>query len=239
MTVEERVQKILSAYGICSRREAERLMTAGEVLVNGTPAALGDRADPERDRITVRGVPLRAKAPEHCYVMLHKPRGYVTTLSDEKGRANVAELVSGCGVRVYPVGRLDMYSDGLLILTDDGDLTCRLTHPSHGLKKTYIAHIAGELTELDADRLAEPFEIDGYMIRRPEVRLLGTEGGASTVEFVLAEGRNRQIRRMCERAGYKITRLTRTKIGDIAVGELPLGHWRYLSYDEVSYLRSV
>ena len=112
MTVEERVQKILSAYGVCSRREAERLMTAGEVLVNGTPAALGDRADPERDRITVRGVLLRAKAPEHCYVMLHKPRGYVTTLSDEKGRANVAELVADCGVRVYPVGRLDLNSEG-------------------------------------------------------------------------------------------------------------------------------
>ena len=134
MTVEERVQKILSAYGICSRREAERLMTAGEVLVNGTPAALGDRADPERDRITVRGVPLRAKAPEHCYVMLHKLRGYVTTLSDEKGRANVAELVSGCGVRVYPVGRLDLNSEGLLLLTNDGALTQYLTHPSHEME---------------------------------------------------------------------------------------------------------
>ena len=237
---EIRLQKYFTDCGVMSRRAAEAEIARGAVRVNGEIAKIGCKIDPERDLVLYRGRPVKPKqGSDGTYILLNKPIGYVTTTSDESGRRTVIDLLHGVDVRVYPVGRLDMYSDGLLILTDDGDLTCRLTHPSHGLKKTYIAHIAGELTELDADRLAEPFEIDGYMIRRPEVRLLGTEGGASTVEFVLAEGRNRQIRRMCERAGYTITRLTRTKIGDIAVGELPLGHWRYLSYDEVSYLRSV
>ena len=235
MTVEERVQKILSAYGICSRREAERLMTAGEVLVNGTPAALGDRADPERDRITVRGVPLRAKAPEHCYVMLHKPRGYVTTLSDEKGRANVAELVSGCGVRVYPVGRLDLNSEGLLLLTNDGELANALMHPKKQVDKTYLVWVSSYIAGSERS-LAQPIGIDGRMTSPAEVQLIKADGPVALLRITIHEGRNRQIRRLCERAGLTVTRLRRIQEGPLQLGELKPGQSRPLTQTELERL---
>lgn len=236
MTVEERVQKILSAYGICSRREAERLMTVGEVLVNGIPAALGDRADPERDRITVRGVPLRAKAPEHCYVMLHKPRGYVTTLSDEKGRANVAELVSGCGVRVYPVGRLDLNSEGLLLLTNDGALTQYLTHPSHEMEKEYHVRVKGDVTAA-VPILRQNMTVDGELFHGAKVQVLQETDQGGVLSMVICEGKNRQIRRMCAYAGLTVLRLKRVREGTVRLGKLPAGQWRYLSGEEISALR--
>ena len=236
MTVEERVQKILSAYGICSRREAERLMTAGEVLVNGTPAALGDRADPERDRITVRGVPLRAKAPEHCYVMLHKPRGYVTTLSDEKGRANVAELVSGCGVRVYPVGRLDLNSEGLLLLTNDGALTQYLTHPSHEMEQEYHVRAKGDVTAA-VPILRQNMTVDGELSHGAKVQVLPETDRGGVLSMVICEGKNRQIRRMCAYAGLTVLRLKRVREGTVRLGKLPAGQWRYLSGEEISALQ--
>lgn len=152
------------------------------------------------------------------------------------------DLVRDIPARVYPVGRLDMYSDGLLILTDDGELTNKLTHPSHGIDKTYVAEIPSCLDENDAEKLSEPFEIDGHMIRAPRVKILDSRGGrkpVSHIEIVLGEGRNRQIRRMCERAGLKLTRLTRVKIGEIEIGELPVGSWRPLTEREIKYLKEM
>lgn len=236
MTVEERVQKILSAYGVCSRREAERLMTAGEVLVNGTPAALGDRADPERDRITVRGVLLRAKAPEHCYVMLHKPRGYVTTLSDEKGRANVAELVADCGVRVHPVGRLDLNSEGLLLLTNDGALTQSLTHPSHQMEKEYHVRVNGDV-KAAVPCLRQDMTVDGVLFHGARVQVLQETDRGGVLSMVICEGKNRQIRRMCAYAGLTVLRLKRVREGAVRLGKLPVGQWRYLTGKEISALR--
>lgn len=236
MTVEERVQKILSAYGVCSRREAERLMTAGQVQVNGVPAALGTKADPERDTITVNGVPLQAKAPEHCYLMLHKPRGYVTTLSDEKGRANVAELVADCGVRVYPVGRLDLNSEGLLLLTNDGALTQHLTHPSHEMEKEYQVRVAGDV-KAAVPILRQDMTVDGERFHGAQVTLLRENNWGGVLSMVICEGKNRQIRRMCAYAGLSVLQLKRVREGSVRLGKLPAGQWRYLTREEISALQ--
>lgn len=236
MTVEERVQKILSAYGVCSRREAERLMTAGQVQVNGVPAALGTKADPERDTITVNGVPLQAKAPEHCYLMLHKPRGYVTTLSDEKGRANVAELVADCGVRVYPVGRLDLNSEGLLLLTNDGALTQHLTHPSHEMEKEYQVRVAGDV-KAAVPILRQDMTVDGERFHGAQVTLLRENNWGGVLSMVICEGKNRQIRRMCAYAGLSVLQLKRVREGSVRLGKLSAGQWRYLTREEISALQ--
>lgn len=234
--MEERLQKILSAYGVCSRREAERLMLAGCVQVNGVPAALGEKADPERDTITVNGAPLRPKAPEHCYLMLHKPRGYVTTLSDEKGRANVSQLVADCGVRVYPVGRLDLNSEGLLFLTNDGALTQRLTHPSHEMEKEYQVRVSGDIPAA-VPILRQNMTVDGERFRGARVNILQQNAQGGVLSMVICEGKNRQIRRMCAYAGLRVLRLKRVREGTVTLGKLPVGQWRYLSEQEVSALK--
>lgn len=234
--MEERLQKILSAYGVCSRREAERLMLAGCVQVNGVPAALGEKADPERDTITVNGAPLRPKAPEHCYLMLHKPRGYVTTLSDEKGRANVSQLVADCGVRVYPVGRLDLNSEGLLFLTNDGALTQRLTHPSHEMEKEYQVRVSGDIPAA-VPILRQNMTVDGERFRGARVNILQQNAQGGVLSMVICEGKNRQIRRMCAYAGLRVLRLKRVREGAVTLGKLPVGQWRYLSEQEVSALK--
>ena len=234
--MEERLQKILSGAGVCSRRKAEEYLTAGRVKVNGITASLGDKADPERDRIIVRGVPLRAKAPEHCYVMLHKPRGYVTTLSDEKGRANVAELVSGCGVRVYPVGRLDLNSEGLLLLTNDGALTQYLTHPSHEMEKEYHVRVKGDVQEA-VPILRQNMTVDGELFHGAKVQVLQETDRGGVLSMVICEGKNRQIRRMCAYAGLTVLRLKRVREGAVRLGKLPVGQWRYLTGKEISALR--
>ena len=236
---EIRLQKFFTDCGIMSRRAAEAEIAAGKVKVNGITAELGKKIDPECDKVEYKGKIIRMPRGDFrgTYILLNKPVGYVSTLSDEEGRLTLVDLIKGIGRRLYPVGRLDMYSDGLIIMTDDGELTNKLTHPSHGFTKTYIAEIPGILSEADAYRIGEPIEIDGYTVKRPEVDVLGVKDGKSLVEIVLSEGRNRQIRRMCENAGFKITRLTRTKIGNIEIGDLPLGKWRYLSDDEIKYLK--
>lgn len=234
--MEERLQKILSAYGVCSRREAERLMLAGCVQVNGVPAALGEKANPERDTITVNGAPLRPKAPEHCYLMLHKPRGYVTTLSDEKGRANVSQLVADCGVRVYPVGRLDLNSEGLLFLTNDGALTQRLTHPSHEMEKEYQVRVSGDIPAA-VPILRQNMTVDGERFRGARVNILQQNAQGGVLSMVICEGKNRQIRRMCAYAGLRVLRLKRVREGTVTLGKLPVGQWRYLSEQEVSALK--
>ena len=203
--MEERLQKILSAAGLCSRRTAETWLTAGRVTVNGVPAALGDKADAEKDAIAVDGKPL-PKTESFRYLMLHKPRGYVTTLSDERGRKTVADLVADAGVRVYPVGRLDRDSEGLLLLTNDGALAQRLTHPSHEISKTYQVTVQGE-TDGAAERLAAIRSLEGEPIAPVRVRILRQEEGRALLELTLRQGKNRQIRRMCAQCGLTVLRL--------------------------------
>ncbi len=240
---EVRLQKYFTDCGIMSRRAAEAEIERGLVKVNGEVAKLGCKIDPECDRVEYKGKSVRPTAIggelRRTYILLNKPVGYVCTMSDEEGRLTVRDLTRGLRSRVYPVGRLDMYSEGLIIMTDDGELTNRMTHPSHGLTKTYIAEIPCRLTEEDAYRIGEPFEIDGYMIKRPEVTLVDSTETSSRVRIVLSEGRNRQIRRMCEHAGFKITKLRRISIGELTDDALPLGKYRFLTEDEIKYLKSI
>ncbi len=232
--MKERLQKILSARGVASRRASETLIREGKVTVNGLPAQLGDTADPETDRIEVEGAPL-PQQEKHVYILLNKPRGYVTTLSDEKGRPNAAQLVEGCGVRVYPVGRLDMDSEGLLLFTNDGAFANRLMHPRMEVKKTYMVWTRGYVSGAEKC-LSQPIELDGYRIKRPQVKLLAAQEGKARFLVTIQEGRNRQVRRMCEAAGLEVTRLRRIREGKLELGELPLGAWRYLSPEEVESL---
>lgn len=231
----ERLQKILASRGVCSRRRAEELITAGRVSVNGETARLGGSADPDIDEILLDGKPLPS-ASEYVYILLNKPRGYVTTLSDEKGRPNAAQLVADCGTRVYPVGRLDMDSEGLLLFTNDGDFANSLMHPKHEVNKTYRVAVRG-FTESGLARLKEPVTLDGYPIRRPQVKLLRQENGKAQLLVTIHEGRNRQVRRMCDMAGMTVTRLVRISEGSLKLGDVPSGKWRYLTPDEVAALK--
>ena len=230
----ERLQKIIAARGLCSRRQAEKWIEEGRVRVNGNTAHLGDTADLSEDVIEVDGKRL-PKAVKKVYLMLNKPRGYVTTLSDEKGRKNAAELVAGCGTRVYPVGRLDMDSEGLLLFTNDGEFANRLMHPKHEVKKTYDVWVTGFQSGAE-ERLKMPIELDGYLIKPPLVKLLGTENDKARLRVTIHEGRNRQVRRMCDAAGMQVTRLKRIREGNLSLGELPLGKRRYLTAYEVGQL---
>ena len=228
--MEERLQKILSAAGVCSRRQAEEYLRQGRVLVNGVPAGLGDRADPERDTVTFDGADV--VKPEHfTYLMLHKPRGVVTTLSDEKGRPTVAELVADCPARVWPVGRLDWDSEGLLLFTNDGALTHRLLHPSHQVEKEYVVTVHGDV-DADLPVLSGPMELDGAALAPAQVRVLGRR----RLSIVIHEGKNRQVRRMCALAGLEVARLKRVREGALTLGDLPRGKWRRLTAQEVNAL---
>ena len=233
--MRERLQKILSARGLTSRRGAEEWIRSGRVSVNGQTAGLGDSADPEQDEIRVDGRPLPERR-SYVYLMLHKPRGYVTTLQDERGRPDAGLLVADCGVRVYPVGRLDMDSEGLLLFTNDGDFANRLMHPSHEVEKTYAVLVTGFSPEKEA-LLRRPITLDGYRIRPPKVRLLAAEGDRAQLEVTIHEGRNRQVRRMCQAAGMQVLRLKRTREGSLRLGKLPQGKWRYLTEQEVAGLK--
>lgn len=235
--MKERLQKIISAAGIASRRASEELIRAGRVSVNGIPASLGDSADFETDKITVDGREIKMPS-DHTYIMLNKPKGYVTTMSDEKGRPCVAELVKDVGAKVYPVGRLDMYSEGLLIMTDDGEFANKLMHPSKEINKTYHAWIAGECGGDALEILRSRLEIDGYVIKPAEVSVLKIAGDYTVLSITIHEGRNRQIRKMCDIAGLKLTRLKRISEGSIALGELKPGKWRYLTAEELQEIQA-
>ena len=229
-----RIQKLLSQRGVASRRKAEELVLAGKVLVNGAVCALGADVDPERDNILVDGKPLPA-LQEAVYILLHKPRGFVTTLSDEKGRRNVAQLVADCGVRVYPVGRLDYDSEGLLLMTNDGEFANRLMHPSHEVTKVYEVTVSGCCPEA-LEKLAQPVLLDGYMIKKPEISLVKA-GYKAVIRVAIHEGRNRQVRRMCAMAGMEVLRLKRVCEGRLQLGDLPVGKWRYLTPAELELLK--
>lgn len=234
----ERIQKILSTRGVASRRKAEQMILDGRISCNGRVCSVGESADPDVDTILVDGKPLPSQT-EHVYIMLHKPRGYVTTLSDEKGRKNAAQLVTQCGVRVYPVGRLDMDSEGLLLFTNDGEFANMLMHPKHEVDKTYVVTVTG-CSEDALTRLRQPVILDGYTIRKPEVKLLGTAEQSpdkAQLQITIHEGRNRQVRRMCAMAGMQVHRLKRIAEGALQLGQLPVGKWRYLTDREVEDLR--
>ena len=218
----ERLQKLIARSGLCSRRAAEALLTEGRVTVNGAAARLGDKADPETDAIAVDGKPLTFAEPM-VYLMLNKPRGYVTTLSDELGRATAAQLVADCGVRVFPVGRLDKDSEGLLLFTNDGALMQAMTHPRHQVDKTYEVTVSGTL--------------DGEPIVPAQVTQVWRRGGQALLLVTIHQGKNRQIRRMCAKVDLQVMRLRRIAEDTLTLGSLPPGQWRYLTEAEVSALK--
>ena len=232
--MEQRLQKILSNYGVASRRKAEQMIIDRRVRVNGNTASLGDVADDEEDVIEVDGVRLK-RQPARVVLMLNKPRGYVCTLSDEKGRKNVAELVSGCGARVYPVGRLDLNSEGLLLLTNDGELANRLTHPKKEVDKVYLVWLSQYIPGCEAS-IASPIEIDGRPTNPAKVEKLRQDGETALLRITIHEGRNRQIRRLCERANVTVTRLRRVAEGSLQLGDLKPGQWRVLTEEEIAGL---
>ena len=231
--MEKRLQKILSEHAVASRRQAEVMISDGRVRVNGKIAHLGDRADDTKDQILLDGKPLPKKAKAVC-LMLYKPRGYVTTLSDEFGRKTAASLVS-CGCRVYPVGRLDYASEGLLLFTNDGELANHLMHPRNAVEKTYEVTVRGNL-DAAQELLSRPIELDGRKIQSPLVKLLRQGKEKATYEITIHEGRNRQIRRMCEAAGLTVLRLCRVREGALELASLGVGKWRYLTEEEMESL---
>lgn len=232
----ERLQKILAARGVCSRRKAEEWIAAGRVSVNGQTAVLGQSADADVDTVELDGKPLPSSSG-YVYIMLHKPRGYVTTLSDEKGRPNVTQLVD-CGTRVYPIGRLDMDSEGLLLLTNDGDFANHLMHPKAEVDKTYEVWVTDYVPGGEI-RLGRAIVIDGYTIKPPKVKLLSAQGKTAHLYIIIHEGRNRQIRKMCQAAGMRVTRLRRIAEGTVQLGDLKKGSWRYLTEEEISHLKKL
>jgi 23S rRNA pseudouridine2605 synthase len=234
-----RLQKILSQAGVASRRAAEKLMVDGRVSVNGrTVLELGTKADPAHDDIRVDGRRIKAERPR--YILLNKPRGYVTTRKDEKRRKTVLDLLAGVREYVYPVGRLDYDTEGLLLLTNDGELAAHLTHPRHGVERTYEAHVAGMPDERAIEKLRKGIPLDGRRTLPADVRLLNRDRDADGVVLItIREGRNRQVRRMCEAVGHPVGRLKRIKFGPIGDRRLPVGAWRDLSAEEVGKLKSL
>ncbi len=234
--LQERLQKILSACGLTSRRGAEGWINEGRVTVNGEVAQLGQRADIEVDTIAVDGVSITKDETRHYY-MLNKPRGFVTTMSDEQGRKTVRHLMEGCGMRVWPVGRLDLDSEGLLLMTDDGDLTQKLTHPSHEVEKEYLVWVTGD-THRGVPMLCQPMELDGEKVNPAKVRRGRENGSITQLSISITQGKNRQVRRMCLQAGLKVMRLKRVREGDLMLDRtLKTGEWRPLTPDEVAVLK--
>lgn len=233
--MKERLQKIIANRGVASRRAAEKMILEGRVSCNGVICMLGESADTEHDLICLDGKPLTAHSKQ-VYIMLNKPRGYVTTMSDEKGRKDVSMLVADCPERVYPVGRLDMDSEGLLLFTNDGEFANRMMHPSHEVDKIYRVSVTGYSADALV-RVAEPIELDGYRIRRPNIKLIRCSGDKAELFITIHEGRNRQVRRMCAAAGMKVNRLIRVQEGKLLLNDLPCGKWRYLTEEEVQMLK--
>ena len=231
----ERLQKYIARMGFCSRRRAEELIAEGRVTVDGIPAEIGISVEPGRSEIKIDGKMI-AVEEELVYIMLNKPRGYVTTTQDERGRKTVMELVQDVGTRVYPVGRLDMFSEGLLLLTDDGELTNLLTHPKHEIPKIYHVKVKGSSDEKKIKELGKPMIIDDYQIEPVKVEIASDRSDSCILRMTLYEGRNRQIRKMCDALGLEVARLKRTQIGSVKLGMLKQGDWRNLTEEEVHKL---
>ncbi len=231
-----RLQKFIADAGVMSRRKAEEEIERGGVSVNGHLATLGDKVDPRNDVVAIKGKRIFFEKKKYVYIMLNKPRGYLSSTSDDRGRKCVTELIDGVKARIYPVGRLDLISEGMLLLTDDGELKNRLTHPSHSIPKLYRVKVGGEVSDEQMDILTSPLEIDGYKIKPVEVKLGESDESGTVLKMTLTEGRNRQIRKMCEEAGLTVKRLSRVSIGNLKLDGLPVGKWRYLTDEEVNYL---
>ncbi|MBQ6066926.1 MAG: rRNA pseudouridine synthase [Clostridia bacterium] len=231
-----RLQKYMADNGVASRRKCEELIAAGKVKVNGKVAQIGDKVDPKNDVVSVNG---RKLVKETCYVylMLNKPRGYVTTMSDEMERKCVAELVADVGKRIYPVGRLDRDSEGLLLFTNDGEFANAMTHPSRHISKTYRVSVRPKITDEQITVLTSSLMIDGRKTLPADVRVVNSEEDKSVLEIVLYEGRNRQIRRLCEEAGLETVRLKRLAVGQLKLAGLKVGEYRSLTHDEVALLK--
>lgn len=237
---EERIQKVMAEGGVCSRRAAEEMIRAGRVLVNGRPVKLGDKMNPAKDHLTVdhKTVPL-AKKREHVYIMMNKPRGYVTTAKDELGRKTVMELLAGVEQRVYPVGRLDKDSEGLLLLTNDGDFANQMTHPKHGISKLYRVTVRPQATEEQLATLASGVTLDDGSRTQPAgVRVITEQDNRTVMEISIKEGKNRQIRRMCEAVNLTVIRLKRSAMGAVKLGMLQPGHIRPLTPTEITSLKA-
>ena len=234
----QRLQKIISAAGIASRRASETMIAEGRVTVNGRIATVGMSADPDVDTILVDGEPISISARRR-YIILNKPRGYVTTLKDEFDRPTVAELVADAGGRLYPVGRLDMDSEGLLIMTDDGEVANALMHPSHEVNKLYTVFVQGQDIKASVKALQAMDNLEGEPIAKPQVMLIELKGTGAELQITIHEGKNRQIRRMCKACGLGVSRLVRIAEGPVILGDLPLGKWRYMTRDEISFLQKL
>ncbi len=234
-----RIQKIISDAGYCSRRKAEEYIAAGKVKVNGRPCSLGDKADPLKDIITVDGERIYVeRKKQFVYIMLHKPRGYITTASDELDRKCVTDLVADVGTRVYPIGRLDKQSEGLLLLTNDGSFANEIMHPSNHVTKTYRVTVRSMLTDETVVKLSEGVVIDSGRTLPCTVTVLTNEPDRAVMQMVIREGKNRQIRKMCEAVGLEVARLKRTAIGPVKLGMLKPGSYRELTSEEVRALRA-
>ena len=231
-----RLQKFLAENGVASRRKSEELIERGKVRVNGHPASLGDKVDPKKDLVTVAGERVVPVASGNIYIMLNKPRGYVTTMSDEMGRKCVAELVADIEERIFPVGRLDRDSEGLLLFTNDGEFANMMTHPSMHISKTYRVTVKPAADEEQLVALSSGVVIDGKKTMPASVQVMGDDAERSVLQITIHEGRNRQIRKMCEAAGLTVKRLSRVSIGNLKLDGLPVGKWRYLEESEVEYL---
>lgn len=234
-----RVQKYISECGIMSRRAAEKEIEAGHVKINGVVANLGATCDPYNDKVEVNGKTLKTSFDEKVYVAIYKPRGFVTTMKDQDGRKTVCDLVKDVKTRIYPVGRLDMVSEGLLIMTNDGELTNKLTHPSHEIEKLYHVTIKGFIKDDDLRTLNESMVIDGYEIQPATVEVIKRLEDRTVLRFIIHEGRNRQIRKMLEQVGLEAARLKRVAIGEVNLGRLDIGKWRYLTEKEIAYLQKL
>jgi 23S rRNA pseudouridine2605 synthase len=234
----ERLQKYLAECGIASRRKCEQLILDGKVKVNGkTIRELGVKVDPNKDVVEYNGKVV-TKVNKNIYIMLNKPVGYITTVKDQFDRPSVIDFVN-IDDRVYPIGRLDYDTSGLLLLTNDGDLANKLMHPRHKINKVYIAQIKGVPDKMKLDMFRNGLYIDNYKTAKAEIDILKVTNGNSTVRIVIHEGRNRQIRKMCELIGHPVLKLKRVKIGNLDIGNLKTGQWRYLSKDEVEYLKKL
>ena len=231
-----RLQKYMADAGIMSRRAAEEEIKNGNVSINGHVAELGAKIDPRNDVISYRGKRIRYEKKEYTYIMMNKPRGYLCSTTDDRGRKCVTDLLEGVDARVYPVGRLDLVSEGILLLTDDGELKNRLTHPKHTIGKVYRVKVAGKVSDEQMEILSSPLVIDGYKIQPVTVTISGEDEAGTVLKMTLFEGRNRQIRKMCEAAGLTVKRLSRISIGNLKLDGLPVGKWRYLEQHEIDYL---
>ena len=231
-----RLQKYMADAGIMSRRAAEEEIKNGNVSVNGHVAELGMKIDPRNDVIAYRGKRIRYEKKEYTYIIMNKPRGYLCSTTDDRGRKCVTDLLDGVDARVYPVGRLDLVSEGILLLTDDGELKNRLTHPKHTIGKVYRVKVAEKVSDEQMEILTSELVIDGYKIQPVTVTITGEDESGTVLKMTLFEGRNRQIRKMCETANLTVKRLSRISIGNLKLDGLPVGKWRYLEQHEVDYL---